>query len=68
MVFRIPRPSHEEAANIIVTPNGGVWREGCYEERYSAGRPGLRMLMENRRPKETRKRSVNVALRCSLNL
>lgn len=53
MAFRIPRPSYEEAANIIVTPNGGVWRDGCYEERYSAGRPGLRMLMENRRPEET---------------
>lgn len=52
MAFRRPRPAFEEAADLVVTPSGGAWREGCFEERFSAGRPGLRRLMENRRPVE----------------
>lgn len=52
MAFRLPRSQLEDADDLIVTPNGGVWREGCFEERYSAGRPGLRLLLETHRPNE----------------
>jgi len=53
MAFRLPRPPFETTAGLTVTPNGGAWREGCFEERFSAGRPGLRLLLENRRVAET---------------
>lgn len=53
MAFRQPRPLVEDVANLIVTPNGSAWRDGCLEERFSAGQPGLRLLLEPHRPKET---------------
>ncbi len=53
MAFRAPRPQLEEADDLIVTPSGGAWRNGCFEERYSAGRPGLRRLLEGCRPDQT---------------
>jgi hypothetical protein len=65
MKFRLPRPLYEEAADIVVTPKGGVWRGGCFEERYSAGQPGLRMLAENRRAEESL--SEAVIIQCAHN-
>lgn len=53
MAFRVSRPQFENAAGLIVTPNGGAWRNGCFEERFSAGQPGLRLFLENRRADET---------------
>ena len=50
MAFRIPRPVMETAENLVVTPMGGGWKGGCFYERYSACRPGLRMLLERHAP------------------
>lgn len=48
--FRIPRPDEELVTDLVVTPMGGAWKDGCFHERYSACRPGLRMLAENHEP------------------
>jgi hypothetical protein len=50
MAFRMPRPVMESVDNLVVTPMGGGWKDGCFYERYSACRPGLRMLLEAHRP------------------
>ncbi|WP_375204608.1 glycosyltransferase 61 family protein [Hyphococcus sp.] len=47
-----PRPVFEEVENLVVTPGGGAWKEGVLYERYSAEKPGLRMLMADRKPSE----------------
>lgn len=65
MAFRLPRPEAENAAGLIVTPNGGAWRDGCFEERFSAGRPGLRLFLENRHPVETLPKAV--VIQCAHN-
>ncbi len=48
--FAAPRPLIEEADNLVATPRGGSWMGGRLYEKYSAGRPGLRMLAGARRP------------------
>ncbi len=53
LAFRLPRPLLENVVDLIVTPKGGSWQGGRFEERYSAGKPGLRLLLEDRRPDET---------------
>ena len=53
MVFRQTRPEFEEVRNLVVTPSGAGWVKGRLFERYSAGKPGMRNLLEERRARET---------------
>lgn len=53
MAFRKARPISEAVQNLVVTPKGGGWVDGALYERYSAGRPGLRMMLEARTPQRT---------------
>ena len=50
LLFTQPRPVFEEVENLIVTPQGGGWKDGSFYEKYSACKPGLRMLRENINP------------------
>ncbi len=50
LFFTQPRPAFEEVENLIVTPQGGGWKDGVFYEKYSACKPGLRMLRENIKP------------------
>ncbi len=51
--FAIERPVFEEVENLVVTPCGGGWKEGVLFEKYSAVKPGLRMLLADHQPKKT---------------
>ena len=51
--FKIPRPPYEVVDNLIVTPAGAGWKGGVLYERYSASKPGLRMLAGNHAPVKT---------------
>lgn len=51
MVFRQKRPSYEQVSDLVVTPKGAGWKDGRLFERYSAGSPGLRILLGARQPK-----------------
>lgn len=53
MTFATARPVFEEVENLVVTPRGGGWKEGVLFEKYSAKKPGLRMLMASRKPAHT---------------
>ncbi|WP_425410387.1 glycosyltransferase 61 family protein [Hyphococcus sp.] len=44
LVYKQPRPAAEKVENLIVTPEGAGWKDGRLFEKYSAGKPGLRML------------------------
>lgn len=44
------RPVFEEVENLVVTPDGGGWKDGVFYERYSAVKPGLRMLLADHAP------------------
>lgn len=48
--FARPRPVMERVENLVVTPEGAGWKDGRLVERYSASKPGLRMLAGKRRP------------------
>lgn len=51
MAFRRKRPLQEQVSNLVVTPKGAGWKDGCLYERYSAGAFGLRAFLEKRRPR-----------------
>jgi hypothetical protein len=51
MAFRQPRPQWESVENLTMTPRGGGWASGKLHERYSAGSPGIRMLLDDRNAK-----------------
>ena len=53
MTFVTARPVFEEVENLLVTPRGGGWKDGVLFEKYSAQKPGLRMLMASRQPART---------------
>ncbi len=53
MAFRAERPDSERVENLVVTPLGAGWSEARLQERYSAGAPGLRMLLAPRWPAAT---------------
>lgn len=50
LVFRQARPAFEAVADLVVTPVGASWKNGILYEKYSAGKPGLRMLASANRP------------------
>jgi hypothetical protein len=49
--FQTPRPLFETVANLVVTPGGAGWVEGVLYEKYSSGKPGLRLLAGSNSPK-----------------
>ena len=53
LLFREPRPPFQEVNNLTVTPSGAGWKKDVLFERYSAEKPGLRMLMASRVPEKT---------------
>ncbi|MEZ5892409.1 MAG: glycosyltransferase 61 family protein [Parvularculaceae bacterium] len=50
LAFAEPRPRIEVVDNLVFTPHGASWVEGRLIERYSACRPGLRMLAAPHNP------------------
>ncbi len=53
IAFRHARPVCEIVDNLVVTPSGAGWKEGVLYERYSASRPGLRMLWPRPAPEKS---------------
>ncbi|WP_375201912.1 glycosyltransferase 61 family protein [Hyphococcus sp.] len=51
--FAQERPIFEEVGNLVATPGGGAWKDGVFYEKYSAVKPGLRMLTADHQPKKT---------------
>lgn len=51
--YRVKRPPFEEVRNLIVTPGGAGWKDGVLFEKYSSGKPGVRLLTGDHTPKRT---------------
>ncbi len=58
LYYRKQRPPFHEVANLVVTPSGGAWKDGALWEKYSACKPGLRMLLAPHEAKRTVKEGV----------